>query len=809
MRLTAVLLCVTLAVCPSTARAQGRPREAVVIFKDGFFVKGKVVEKRDFIVDPATGSSFTIPAAGGFLYVDDMVRRIHFSPSQVQDTIEVKKEQLEKQLVFHMNGPTRRGDLILPGWQFETISDWNNKWERTIKVATKTGRFEMLQRIVDITPYFLHGLTVGYDWDFAYLTQEFGPEQTRKLVQQWLAARGELKPYEKRLVLARFLHQCGWYEMADKELAAVAEQFPEQEGIVKGFRAQIRAQQADLLAEDAERLFKVGQHEAAQERLEYLGKDDDAARALADKSRLTVQDLKARYEALTKQVADAKRHLADFPKYTKDRAFWSAACKTVLDELGLDTVGRLETFAGFADQHARELKEGAKPTQKTEEVLALAVTGWLQGNTAAEPDPKAAVKLYRARTFVLSYLRTDASAARADLLAAFTAKNDITPDVLIRLIRLLPPSHPDAEAPEAGVAKKLTIEVPDSDGGKYFVWLPPEYHPQRSYPVVLLLQSHREKAEVLIQRWQREAARHGFILAAPLWGSGLQPTYEYTRGEHSVVLDTLRDLRRRFNVDSDRVFLFGWEQGANAAFDIGLSHPDQFAGVLPMNGAVVGFPQRYASNAQYVPFYVVEGDRNRNHPKNTRGVFKDWIRGHYPSLYIEYKGRGSEWYSAEVANMMDWMSRKRRYHPLKEMGRYHTGGGVGEEFKTMRTGDNRFYWLSTEEVLPKHLNDYRSWSNTIQPATLQASVGVGNETDLKSGAKIWSQFNIRTYGVRQVSLWIAPNQIDFTRPVVVRVNGQQVGGSRTIQPSLATLLEELYASGDRQRLFVARIDIRL
>ena len=47
-----------------------------------------------------------------------------------------------------------------------------------------------------------------------------------------------------------------------------------------------------------------------------------------------------------------------------------------------------------------------------------------------------------------------------------------------------------------------------------------------------------------------------------------------------MVIDTLRDLRRRFQVDSDRVFLFGWEQGADAALDIGMSHPDQFAGVL-------------------------------------------------------------------------------------------------------------------------------------------------------------------------------------------------------------------------------------
>src|SRR5205823_2255641 len=111
------------------------------------------------------------------------------------------------------------------------------------------------------------------------------------------------------------------------------------------------------------------------------------------------------------------------------------------------------------------------------------------------------------------------------------------------------------------------------------------------------LHSQRDRPEALMSRWQ-EALKNGFIVAAPLWsGKGIGVAYGYSRTEHDIVLDTIRDLRRRFNVDSDRVFLYGWEQGANAAWDIGLAHPDQFAGVLPVNGSVEKFPQRYWSNA--------------------------------------------------------------------------------------------------------------------------------------------------------------------------------------------------------------------
>ena len=46
---------------------------------------------------------------------------------------------------------------------------------------------------------------------------------------------------------------------------------------------------------------------------------------------------------------------------------------------------------------------------------------------------------------------------------------------------------------------------------------------------------------------------------------------------------------------------------------LGLMFPDQFAGVLPMCGSPRYFTaerDRYLSNAQYLPFYLVEGDRN-------------------------------------------------------------------------------------------------------------------------------------------------------------------------------------------------------
>jgi hypothetical protein len=247
------------------------------------------------------------------------------------------------------------------------------------------------------------------------------------------------------------------------------------------------------------------------------------------------------------------------------------------------------------------------------------------------------------------------------------------------------------------------------------------------------------------------------------------------------------------------VFLFGFEQGATMAWDVGLAHPDQFAGVIPMCGTGKGIPEKYASNGQNLPFYVIDGDQNGGNTKVTKAIFKEWVRGHYPSLYMEYKGRGFDWFAGEFVNVFDWMDRKKRAEPTKTLGRNE------HEFKTTRTFDNRFYWLSTDHILPKHLTDGQTLPT---PARLAAVASVGNQPDPKTGAKIWTQFNITAAGVKQVSLWLEPRIVDFTKPVAVYINGSRAHATAPVTPSIATLLDDFCRQFDRQRLYYARLDFK-
>lgn len=811
MRLRLCASLIALAFVPATAWAQRK--EGIIIFKDGFYISGRVVEQKTFFNDP-NGMSFTIVKPGSMIFVDDNVRRIFFPTGQLHEVLEKADDKNPLALVrYKASNPP---DMILPGWTFEKVTPWDDKWVRwfTVSTTTSKNKLEIEQRILFMTPQSLRIQTRKYNWDMFYFTKEIGPESARDLVAKFHDDRSKksLSEPERMFETAKFLFQAGWLREADKELDDLTAKHSGQTELVKTLRDTIYKVRAEQCVEEIERAYKVGQHRQAQFKIAAFQKENLGS-LVSEKSQLSVQDLKNKYDEQAEKLARITIYLKDFPKRFagEDLSYWTDAAGIMLSELNEDTVPKLALFLDFATQHAREIAENKKTTQTTEQVLALAVTGWMLGAAAAEPDIKAARLLWAGRKMMLEYMTTGKSDVRARLLESFVRQHDPSADIVARLVRMLPPVAPYALDKINGDQIKLGVDLPDASEGTYLVQLPPGYHHQRQYPVLMLLHSHREKAGPMMQRLAPLAAQHGYILAAPLWeGDAASPAYRFTPNEHAIVLDSLRDLRRRFQVDSDRVFLFGWEQGADAAFDIALSHPDQFAGVVPMNGVARSFlGERYWPNAQYLPFYIVQGDRNGVGARANRDLFVKWVRSSFPSLYAEYKGRLSEWYSAELPIMFEWMNRKKRHFPNKEVGRSHTGGGQGEEFATMRPTDNRFYWLSTDSISDKATATVVEWERSRKPATVQANISVGNEPDLKQGARIWTQINIRTSGVKQLSIWLAPNMIDFSKPVMLRINGGSDGRVRMYQPNLSKMLEDFYLTGDKHRLWFERIDLKL
>jgi pimeloyl-ACP methyl ester carboxylesterase len=774
-----------------------RPARAdLLYFKDGFALEGKVKREMTLEFDQVGKQAYHMPK--GFYFVDDGPRRIFFSPSQVRYVFS-KDPSGEERIVYPDSKPQVNAKRLPEILEVVKPQEWDSSWSRRFRFRSPLGPVNVPQHIGMLSPFWARADSPGnYFWSCAYLTREFGPDR----VQSLLATHKDFhetkdmaatQRVSKRLRKADFYAQAGWFDLAENELAQALRDMPDQKERIDAARKTLLKLSTRERLEEIKRRHLAGQHRLVRKMLA-----DFSTAGATDKMVAELEELKADYENTDRLLKEAARLLAAAGKAGAANRILARAADEIGTELNFENVSRLDAFLGQARQAERFEKKGKKADLNAEQLLSLAVSGWLLGSASAEASPETALRLWRGRDMVRKYLLTDDEAERKKIIEAHkggSRTESASLDELIQIIRTMPPVEVEKQLPEGVVERKTS-------GGTYLLRLPPEYRHGRPYPVLIVLHQAGETPREILDHWSEAAAENGYILVAPEWqsgggGLGGPGNYTYSEAEHRVVLNALRDVRHRFNADEDRVFLFGWGEGGAMAFDVGLGHPDLFAGVLPMGAG----PQFHAEvcwrNGQYVPFYVVHGNRGPNGDK-IRNQFELWVQRNFPMLWVDYKGRGVEWFGGEVPLMFDWMRGKKRPFPLDHVGASGHGTSFGKEFCTLRAGDNHFYWLSCSDI--RRTKSFDRWTAAGQPASLCATIYRED-----------NRIVVEAKGVGEVTIWLGRNSkgedmIDFERKVSVTIPTIRSSFHKAT-PSLEVLLEDLSQRGDRQQLFFAKITL--
>jgi dienelactone hydrolase len=722
------------------------------------------------------------------IYDYDGLRRVVVRDSKVESIDETDPPRGER---FQLVQPLTVHAGQMPPFAVQVeATPWDEFGRRRFRFVGNTGgkATEMTQAINELGPHAVKVRGVDGFW-----TGSLDIRDVPKEVILGLLAKVEQSNQNERLRVGRFLIQAEWYPEARAELDRIARDFPEMKDTVNTVKALVRESEARELWNEIELRRAAGQPKAVLDLLRRYPLDGAPPEALP-LHRDALRDAEAA-QAEDRELAESVRQTAD--------ALDADARRAVEPKL----LEILRTLAEAPDA----VRDRLGPFRKADASLpasarfALIESGWVMGPDAATDDPAAAEALWSARDLARTYLSATDEQARGFALNALRAvrlptlgdrpAGPVDLPTLTTITRRMRPPLADAQVVEPGEARTIRVyDDPNPDQPtEYAVILPPEYHPLRSYPMMVVLHGADTPAESAT--WlAREAGLRGYVVIAPEYNlRDGRKAYLYSSSEHAAAELAIRDAKRRFGIDSDRVFLIGQLEGAHMAYDFGLSHPDQFAGVA----AISGLPGKYVwttkANADLVPLYIAVGDLA---PAEDELSFEKWARplitGNKDILYVRYFRRGLEALPEEATSIFEWASSRRRDPAPKQF-----------DVVAARDCDARYFGVVVQKFAPRRTITPESvdvlggpLGRTIKPATIKARAN-----------NVLNKLVVDTSGVSALDVWVSPLTLDLNQKLEVEVNGKSFYKAVPDLAAIAPYLEDLRIRGDRQQPYWVKVQV--
>jgi predicted esterase len=754
---------------------------------DGRILDGGVVELISISNKPLKPRADGAPTPKEILLCDDGLRRYYVRDKQVQ-VLEGNTGDTPEKFIMKDQRPVRDGGrLVSSVGPMKRITPFDEWGRRTVVMVTDKGDVTIYQGITEITPTWtrVEALSLRdatpYRWDQRIATTSL----PHALLAKILARQINPKSIDQRLKVVKLYLQMDRYQEAQEELAKVIADFPEHAEQFSRTEKLLAQRAAQRMLTEIKVRRGAGQHQFARQWLSDFPHEKVAGEIL--------QEVKQTLDGYKAEIARGKQIVAKIDDYlaqvqdTKLREKIGPIRDEIVAELNFNTLDRMAAFEQSLDDD----------DMPSDEKLALATSGWLMGTNHAIRKLPVAASLFTTRNKVREYLEESIKPNRDEILERLKSEEGATVEYVTHLVaNMLPTRRLPEPDPKAPGYYELSIDgLKDEPPMSYYVQLPPEYDPHRLYPTILTLHGGGSTAQEQVDWWAGsmtpegsragQAGRYGYIVIAPAWGREQQSAYGYTLNEHMAVLHTLRDACRHFAIDTDRVFLSGHSMGGDAAWDIGLSHPDLWAGVIPIVASADKYVKHYWEQGKFVPLYVIEGEKDGDKIARNADFFDTCLTASGMNFtLVEFQGRGHEHFSDEILRLFDWMGRLKRDFARKTF-----------VCKTMRPWDNFFWWVEIADLPPKTIVDPQDWPvpSGTRAAQTTASVNANNGIHVKTGAD-------------RVTVWLSPEVIDFKRKITISVNSSRaVKPSQDIEPSLAVLLEDVRTRVARLHPFWAKV----
>lgn len=239
----------------------------------------------------------------------------------------------------------------------------------------------------------------------------------------------------------------------------------------------------------------------------------------------------------------------------------------------------------------------------------------------------------------------------------------------------------------------------------YALYLPKDYNEKNAYPLVVMLHGAGSNHRLALKRVfgksnlegenDVEASRYfpkwkdvNYIVVSPY----ARGTAGYQGVAENDIMQILDDVKKRFSVDEDRIYLTGLSMGGGGTLWMGLTRPDIWAAIAPVCPAPPMEAMDLVGNSFNYPVHFFQGGAD---PVVPAAGTKKWVEAMETMgtdvTYVEYPGvQHDSWVNAyEDGFIFEWFeSHTRNPHPVKV------------KFASRHLKYNKAYWVTFDELIP-------------------------------------------------------------------------------------------------------------
>ncbi len=345
------------------------------------------------------------------------------------------------------------------------------------------------------------------------------------------------------------------------------------------------------------------------------------------------------------------------------------------------------------------------------------------------------------------------------------------------LVFLLVPDRMHAQRYQPGPQDMTFFSSVDETNQPYAIYLPYNFDETRKYPLVVFLHgafsNHRlglrrvfgegnvqgpdfgtpgfvvPETDLEVSRYYPELPHVDYIVAAPF----ARGTAGYQGIPEQDVFDMLADIKSKFSIDEDRMYLTGLSMGGGGTLWIGLTRPDLWAAIAPVCPAPPQDASNLAGNALNIPVHLFVGDRD-----GLMATSDAWNEKFASSgvdvRYIIYPGIAhNSWeYAYEDGFIFEWFSQfQRNRFPARV------------KFTSSAFRYDRAYWVKLDNLTPgtEATIDARfTGSNAIEVTTtnlLAFTMSLEGHPQFDAGSKLKVTVDGKAFSVK------SPDGVSFSR----------------------------------------------